>query len=117
MTSSSLLDSPLIQWFAAHWEPLLFAALLVGTGLWVFRSALGIYTHVFFPARAVRNAFLKAVAMVALLFAIYAIPHWLAEALLPPGRIQVLGIAVSFILFDTIWEGAGRLLDRLLIGR
>lgn len=117
MTPSAFADLPLIQWLAAYWEPLLLAALLVGTGVWVFYSALAVYNHIFFPARAVRNAFLKALAMVALLFAIYALPYWLAQALLPPGRIQILALIVSFVLFDTLWEGAGRLLDRLFIGR
>lgn len=105
------------SWLAAHWETLLLVALLAGTGLWVFRSTLAVYGQIFFPARAVRNAFIKTVLMVALLFAIYALPYWLFQALLPPGWLRSLSFLVSFVLFDVLWEGAGRLLDRLLVGR
>ncbi len=100
-----------------HWETLLLVVLLGGTGLWVFRSALADYNHIFFPARAVRNAFIKAVLMMALLFAIYALPYWLAQALLPVGWVRNLWAIVSILLFNMLWEPAGRLLDRLLVGR
>jgi hypothetical protein len=107
----------LISWLGAHWEALLLAALLLGTGLWVFRATLGVYSHIFFPARAVRNAFIKAALMTALLFAIYALPYWLAQALLPAGWLRNLWFVVSFVLFDVLWDPASRLLDRLLVGR
>lgn len=109
--------SPLQFWLAAHWETLLLAVLLGGTGLWVFHAALADYNHIFFPARAVRNAFIKAVVMVALLFAIYALPYWLAHALLPEGWLRNLWLVVSFVLFDVLWDPAKRLVDRLLVGR
>lgn len=91
--------------------------LLGGGGLWVFRSALADYNHVFFPARAVRNAFIKALLMVALLFAIYALPYWLAQALLPAGWLRNLWLLASFVLHDVLWGPASRLLDRLFVGR
>ena len=117
MTPSALADFPPLQWLAAHWEPLLAAAVLAVTGVLVFRSALAVYGRIFFPARALRNAFLKALVMVGLFFAIFALPHWLFRALLPAGWLQNLSILVSFVLFDAMWGGAGRLLDRLFIGR
>jgi hypothetical protein len=110
-------DSPLLSWFAAHWETLLLVALLGGTGLWVFRAALADFNHIFFPARAVRNAFIKAVLMVALMFAIYVLPYWLAQTLLPAGLLRNLWAIVSILLFNALWEPAGRLLDRLLVER
>ncbi len=110
-------DNPLLSWFTAHWETLLLVALLGGTGLWIFRSALADYNHIFFPARAVRNAFIKALLMVTLLFAIFALPYWLAHALLPAGLIRSLWAVVSVILWNMLWDPAGRLLDRLLVGR
>lgn len=110
-------DSPLLSWFAAHWETLLLIVLLAGAGLWIFRSTLAVYGHVFFPARAVRNALIKTVLMVALLFAIFAAPYWLFQTLLPPGWARSLSLLLSFVLFDVLWGGAGRLLDRLLVGR
>ncbi len=117
MTLTTLADGPLIRWLAAHWEPLLLAVLLLGTAFWVFRSALAQYNYIFFPARAVRNAFLKALAMTALLYAIYAVPDWLAQVLLPPGKIRSLSFVVSILLFDALWDGASRRLDRLFVGR
>jgi hypothetical protein len=110
-------DSQLLSWFAAHWETLLLVALLGGAGLWVFRSTLAVYGRIFFPARAVRNAFIKTVLMVALLYAIYALPYWLFQTLLPPGWLRSLSFLLSFVLFDVLWAGTGRLLDRLLVGR
>jgi hypothetical protein len=107
----------LTSWLAAHWETLLLVVLLGGTGLWVFRSTLAVYGRIFFPARAVRNAFIKTTLMVALLYAIYALPYWLFQTLLPPGWLQSLSFLLSFVLFDLLWGGAGRLLDRLLVGR
>ncbi len=104
-------------WFATHWETLLLIVLLGGAGLWVFRSTLAAYAHIFFPARAVRNAFIKAVLMVALLFMIYAAPYWLFQQLLPSGWARSLSLLLSFVLFDVLWEATGRLLDRLLVGR
>lgn len=112
-----LLDGRLIAWLAAHWETLLLILLLGGAGLWVFRAALAVYGHIFFPARAVRNALIKAVLMVALLFVIYALPNWLAQTLLPAGWLRNLWAIVSILLFNALWEPAGRLLDRLLVGR
>lgn len=111
------LFTELTSWLAAHWEALLFAVLLLGTGFWVFRSTLGVYNHLFFPARAVRNALIKALLMVTLLFALCALPYWLAQALLPAGRLRDLWFVVSFVLFDALWGRTGRLLDRLLVGR
>ncbi len=108
---------PLLSWLAAHWETLLLMVLLGGAGLWVFRSTLAVYGHIFFPARAVRNAFIKTVLMVALLYAIYAVPYWLFQALFSPGWTRSLSFLLSFVLFDVLWEGAGRLRDRLLVGR
>lgn len=107
----------LVTWLRAHWETLLLTLLLGGTGLWVFRSTLAVYGHIFFPARAVRNAFIKAVLMTALLYAIYALPYWLAQTLLPAGWLRNLWFIVSFVLFDVLWDPASRLLDRLLVGR
>jgi hypothetical protein len=117
MSQTILLETSPIAWLAAHWETLLLIALLGATGLWVFRSALAAYGHIFFPARAVRNAFIKAVLMTALLFAIYALPYWLAQTFLPEGWLRNLWFIVSFVLFDVLWDPAGRLLDRLLVGR
>jgi cytochrome c oxidase assembly factor CtaG len=117
MSQTILLETGPIAWLAAHWETLLLILLLGGAGLWVFRSTLAVYGHIFFPARAVRNAFIKTVLMVALLFAIYAVPYWLFQVLLPPGWARSLSFLLSFVLFDVLWEGAGRLLDRLLVGR
>ena len=114
--SSSPFDS-LVSWLGAHWEALLLALLLGGAGLWVFRSTLADYTYIFSPARAVRNAFIKAALMVALLFAIFALPRWLAQTLLPAGWLQSLWAVVSVVLLNTLWGPAGRLLDRLLVGR
>ncbi len=110
-------DSPLFSWFVAHWETLLLIVLLGGTALWVFRSTLAVYNHIFFSGRAVRNAFIKALLMTALLFAIYALPYWLAQTLLPEGWLRNLWFIVSFVLFDVLWNPASRLLDRLLVGR
>lgn len=55
--------------------------------------------------------------MAALLFAIYALPYWLAQALLPAGWLRNLWLLVSFVLHDVLWDPASRLLDRLLVGR
>jgi hypothetical protein len=117
MSRTILLETRPTAWLAAHWETLLLILLLGGAGLWVFRSALADYNHIFFPARAVRNAFIKAALMVALLFAIYALPHWLAQTLLPAGWVRNLWAIVSILLFNMLWEPVGRLLDRLLVGR
>ena len=106
-----------LSWLVAHWETLLLVGLLGGAGLWVFRSTLAVYGHIFFPARAVRNAFIKTVLMVALLYAIYAVPYWLFQTLLSPGWLRSLSFLLSFVLFDVLWGGAGRLLDRLFVGR
>lgn len=104
-------------WFAAHWETLLGIVILAGTGFWTFRTTLAVYGRIFFPARAVRNAFIKTVLMVALLWAIYAAPYWLFQTLLPPGRLRSLSLLLTFVLFDLLWPGAWRLLDRILVGR
>lgn len=117
MSTSTPPFDQLVSWLGAHWEAILLVALLAGTGLWVFRSALAAYGHIFFPARAVRNAFIKAVLMVVLLYAIYALPYWLAQTLLPAGWVRNLWAIVSILLFEMLWEPAGRLVDRLLVGR
>ncbi len=105
-----------MEWLRANWQALASAGALIAAGFLTFRSTLAVYGHIFFPARAVRNSLIKALVMVALLFLLFAIPHWIAQWLLPEGRIQSLSLVVSFLLLDFVWKESGRLLDRLLIG-
>lgn len=107
----------MITWFAAHWEPVLVVTVLGITGVLVFRNTLAVYDHIFFTGRALRNALMKTVLMLALMFLIYAVPAWLFRTLLPDGWWQSLALLLSFVLFDIVWDEAGHLLDRIIVGR
>ena len=104
------------EWLRGHWEPLLLVTVLSLTGFLVFRRALAVYGRIFFPARAMRNSLIKSLVMVTTAFLIFAIPHWLFQALLPDGWIQSLSLLISFVLIDIVWDEVDRLVDRLLVG-
>lgn len=107
----------MIPWISAHWEVIAVIGILGLTGVLVFRNTLAVYDHIFFTGRALRNSLIKTVLMVALLFLIYAVPYWLFRTLLPDGWVQVLALLLSFVLFDIVWDEAGHLLDRIIVGR
>lgn len=107
----------MMAWLRAEWEVLLLAAMTAVVGLLYFRQTLGVYSHIFFPGRALRNSLIKTLLMLALMLAIFALPLWLAQRLLPDGWSQLLALLLSFVLLDILWGEADRWLDRIIVGR
>ena len=101
-----------------HWGTLLLAAIPVGVGVFVFRNTYAVYLQIFFARRALRYALAKTFLMLVLLLAIYGIPTWLFNRFMPPSALRpALAFGVAFTIFNAAWGPAGRMLDRIFVGR